>query len=169
MAKRDYGKGALPYEFVAVPKRVLAMSEFQLLPSGAKALLFDLMAQYNGKNNGRLCPAFEVLQRSGWSSKGTAFRAKLALVDAPFVVLTRKGHPPRTCEWIGFTWWKLDYEKSMDIDPRAFPYLNFQRASVDPNEGRELAKKRKVWSQNRTVVVPEVIPRPPKTGPMEVH
>lgn len=170
MGKRDYGKGSLPFQFVAVPREVLTMSEFQRLPSSAKALMLDLMGQYTGKNNGRLCPAFEVMRRYGWCSKGTLQRAKLALLEAPFAVQTRKGHPPRTVDWVGFTWWKLDYEGSMDLEPRSFPYLNFQRMKrADPNSGRDLARKRDVWSENRTDRTGKVVLRPPETGPMEVR
>jgi hypothetical protein len=168
MGRRDHAKGSLPFPFVAIPREVLAMTEFQMLPSSAKALMLDLMAQYTGKNNGRLCPAFEVMQRSGWTSKTTLIRAKEALSGATFVVRTRKGHAPRTTDWFGFTWWRLDYDKSMDIDPRTFPHLNFMRVGRDPNTGRELAKKREVWSRNGTDVIPKVIPRGIKTGPMEV-
>lgn len=168
MARRDYDKGALPFGFLPIPKDVLDMSEFQSLPSGAKALMLDLMAQYTGRNNGRLCPSYEVMQRTGWTSKGTVQRAKEALLQAPFAILTRQGHPPRTVDWIGFTWWKLDFEKSMDVDPRSFPYLNFQRVTpVDPNPGRELSKKRFLSPQNRGVRTPKVILSPLKTGAME--
>ena len=125
MAARDYKKGAIPYAFKVVPDAVLDMQEYINLPFSAKALMLDLARQYSGKNNGRLCPGFQAMQRRGWTSTHTLIRAKQALLNAPFAVLTRKGHPPRTQEWVGFTWWKLDYDKSMEIDPRHFPYLNF--------------------------------------------
>lgn len=137
MARNDFRKGALPYLFVSIPKDVLLSPEFAALPTSSKALMLDLAAQYTGKNNGRLCPAFKAMQRSGWTAPNTLQRAKLALIECSFVVLTRKGHPPRTTEWIGFTWWKLDYDRSMDVDPRQFPYLNFvKRVAADPNSGR---------------------------------
>jgi hypothetical protein len=170
MAKRDFRKGGIPYEFAPIPKDVLNMPEFQALPSSAKALMLDLMGQYTGKNNGRLCPAFEVMQRAGWVSKGTLQRAREALLEAPFAVLTRKGHPPRTVDWIGFTWWKLDYDKSMDghIDPRSFPYLNFiKMVMADPNTGRELAKKQILSPRNEGVRTRKVILRPPEIGAMK--
>ncbi|MBA3773998.1 MAG: hypothetical protein H0X13_16355 [Ramlibacter sp.] len=169
MAQRDHRKGALPFAFVPIPKDVLTMPEFRAMPTSAKALMLDLMEQYTGKNNGRLCPSWECMQRYGWASRGTLIRAKVALLDRPFAVLTRKGHAPRTAEWIGFTWWKLDYEKSMDIEPRDFAHLNFMRLTVaDPNTGRDQSKKREVWSQNRTDNTRKVILRGPKTVPMEV-
>ncbi|WP_292934531.1 hypothetical protein [Noviherbaspirillum sp.] len=137
MAKSDHKKGALPYQFAALPMDVIRSGTWQALPHSARALAIDLMSQYTGKNNGRLCPAFVVMERYGWASKRTLIDAKRALIECPFVVLTRKGHPPRTSEWLAFTWWRLDYEKSMDIDPKAFPYLNFVHAiRPDPNTGR---------------------------------
>jgi hypothetical protein len=137
MAKRDHQKGSIPYQFAAMPMDVIRSPEWQALPHSARSLAIDLMAQYTGKNNGRLCPAFTVMERCGWTSKTTLIAAKRALLEAQFVVLTRKGHPPRTAEWIAFTWWQLNYEPSMDIDPKRFPYLSFVKLSrIDPNEGR---------------------------------
>lgn len=165
MAKHDFAKGALPYGFAPIPKDVLKMPEFQHMPSSAKALMLTLMGQFTGKNNGRLTPAFEAVKDAGWVSKGTLQRARDALLEAPFAVLTRKGSPPRTVDWIGFTWWKLDYERSMDIDPRRFPYLNFLRMAMsDPNAGREHAKKRDVSPRNEGDNTRKVILRPPEMG-----
>jgi hypothetical protein len=168
MGKRDHEKGSLPYQFIPIPKDVLAMPEFHKLPSSAKELMLNLAGQYSGKNNGRLCPAFEVMRRSGWTSKGTLQRAKQALLEAPFAVLTRQGHPPRTVDWIAFTWWKLDFERSMEVDPRTFPYLNFAAMkAIDPNAGREEARKRALSPRNEGVSTGKVILRPPEMRPME--
>jgi hypothetical protein len=137
MSKRSHARGAILYEFVAVPKAVLQSTEWQALPPSARALAMDLMAQYSGKNNGRLCPAFTVMERCGWTSRTTLIQAKRALLECPFVLVTRKGHAPRTAEWIAFSWWPLHYERSMDIDPARFPYLNFMKLErIDPNQGR---------------------------------
>jgi hypothetical protein len=137
--KRKKG-GGMPFAFVALPKGVLHSSEYQQLPSSAKVLLLDLVSQYTGKNNGRLTPAWSALKEKGWASNNTVLSAKKALLTTSFAVMTRKGHPPRTCEWIAFTWWRLDWNKKMDIDPKGFPYLNFlniQSQSIDPNIGRK--------------------------------
>jgi hypothetical protein len=137
MAKREHTKGSLPFEFVALPKAVIRSIEWQSLPHSAMRLAIDLMGQYTGTNNGRLCPAFVAMEKCGWKSKRTLIDAKRALLGASFVVLTRTGHPPRTAEWIAFTWWKLDYEPSMEVNPKHFPYLNFIKLErIDPNEGR---------------------------------
>jgi hypothetical protein len=171
MSRNDYRKGALPFDFVPFPKAVLTSAEWCDLPSGARILAVDLAAQYTGKNNGRLTPAFEVMQRHGWVSKGTLIRAKKALLEASFVVPTRKGHAPRTAEWVGFTWWRLDFERSMDVDPKCFPYLNFQTvqsARIDPNRGRENANGRHFpRSRNETDTPTKQALRGTKTGPID--
>ena len=125
MARADHRKGGLPYQFIAIPKAILASQEWQQLPAHARVLAIDLMAQYTGKNNGRLCPAWEVMRRCGWKSTHTLIAAKRALLECSFATLTRQGHPPRTPDWIAFTWWKLDFERSMDVEARKFEYLNF--------------------------------------------
>lgn len=167
MAKNDFKKGAIPYLFLPLPKDVLLSAEYQALPFSSKALILDLMGQYTGKNNGRLCPAFEVMQRSGWASKTTLIRAKVALLECSFVMLTRKGHAPRTAEWIGFTWWKLNYMEGMDINPRDFHYLNFVSVAMkDPNTGRDQAKRNNFDVQKLDRYPANMALRGTETGPM---
>ena len=133
MAQKSYRKGAIPYGFIAVPKDVLTHPDYLGLPAASKALLFDVAVQFTGKNNGRLSPGFEAMKRAGWTSKTKLIRAKRALLECVFTMQTRIGHPPRTAEWWGFTWWKLDYHESMEVNARGWPYLNFLPAlSVVP-------------------------------------
>lgn len=140
MSKRDFKKGALPFQFVVLPRAVLESPEYRALPDSARSLLNDLLMQYTGKNNGRLSPSIIVMRRYGWTSSSKLVRAKSALLTCPWVLVTRKGKPPQTAEWVGVTWFKLDYDRDMDVDQKKWPYLNFltiQACSIDPNQGRE--------------------------------
>lgn len=135
-------KRALNFRFIPLPLDVVLSPEWKTLSSSAKCLAIDLATQFKGKNNGRLSPSFEAMKRHGWTSKDTLARAKKALLECSFVVLTRKGHPPCTAEWIGFTWWPLDWHESMDIQPKEWPYLNFVQLPLhDPNAGRQPSVK----------------------------
>lgn len=140
MAKRDYGGVAIPFEFIPLPKRVLRSTAWRSLSYRGQALALALSSQYTGRNNGRLCPSFEVMKRDhGWTSKDQLIKAKRELLECPFAIRTRKGRAPRTAEWIGMTWWRLDYNATMEVDPASWPYLNFidlKDARIDPNEGR---------------------------------
>lgn len=164
MATSKYKKGQLPYEFVAMPKAIVLSSEWQGMAPSAMRLALDLMAQYTGKNNGRLCPAFIVMQRQGWRSETTLIKAKRALLEASFVVHTRQGKKPHTADWIGFTWWKLDWEKSMDIDPRGFPYLNFMKFA---KPGMAASAKTLPDLQKLESSPPNRPSRPTETGALE--
>lgn len=139
---QKFKKRALGFPFIPLPKDVVRSPEWTSLPSSAKALVIDLASQYNGNNNGRLCPSFEVMKRYGWSSKDTLARAKKALLTRSFIVMTRKGHPPRTAEWLGLTWWPLHWHESMDIKPTGWPWRNFMKPELhDPNAGRQGSRK----------------------------
>lgn len=162
MAKRSHARGSISYEFIALPKLMLDSDEWQRLTFRGRALALDLMRQYTGKNNGRFAPGFEVMRRVGWASKDQLAKARNELLDCSFAIRTRMGHPPRTAEWIGFTWWRLDWHQSMDITPTSWPYMNFvtvESSQIDPNEGR-------VKLNGETHSVPRSTGRyPPKKAP----
>lgn len=77
--------------FVAVPKQILESSEYALLSSHEVKLLMDMLAQYNGKNNGDLTAAWSVMKNCGWRSKGTLNRAVRGLLQSSFIMKTRQG------------------------------------------------------------------------------
>lgn len=164
MTRTEHRKGDINFPFIAFPKAVLASPDWQGLSFRARALTLDLMGQYTGRNNGRLCPSFEVMRRHGWTSKDQLAKAKAELLACPFAQRTRMGHPPRTAEWLGFTWWKLHWHESMDIGPSGWPYMSFSldAAAIDPNEGRDKARRTAVsvpraagrWTANKPSVAP---------------
>lgn len=173
MAKRSHAKGSISYKFVAVPKLILASPEWQRLSFRGRSLALDLMNQYTGRNNGRLCPGMAVMSRSGWLSKDVLIKAKRELLACSFAIQTRMGHPPRTPEWVGFTWWQLDYQESMDIAPTGWPYMNFmtiEQVLIDPNEGRQkpngkthsVVRSTDRWKPKTAFIGPQ-------HGPMEVQ
>lgn len=61
-----------------------------LTPFGCK-LLFDLLSQYNGCNNGDLCITWSLMQPRGWSGKSTLEKAQKELIDCGLLVLSRQG------------------------------------------------------------------------------
>lgn len=137
MQSNNKKRNKISFPFFYIPKAIILSEEWHKLPHSSQALVFNLMSQYSGGNNGRLTTAFNVMQRCGWSSKETLARAKKALIECKFIVCTRKGHAPRTAEWFAFTWWELDFHPTMDIERIKFPYKNFiQPQRIDPNNER---------------------------------
>jgi hypothetical protein len=77
---------------VALTRHVLCSDEFALLSAHETKLLFDLLSQYNGNNNGDLAASFEKVMRGrGWKSKDTLNKAMNGLKRKGFVTVTRQG------------------------------------------------------------------------------
>ena len=62
-------------QFVALPWAILRSEEFAALSPFANKLLFDLLAQFNGGNNGDLCAAWRLMKGRGWRSKDSLWKA----------------------------------------------------------------------------------------------
>ena len=103
--------------FVALKRSVFESPAFTALSAHACKLLFELMSQYRGDNNGNLTVAWSIVSKRGWRSRSTLWRCKAELIRAGFVYVTRKGHMPSTCELLALTWFPLDV--SPKFDPEA--------------------------------------------------
>jgi hypothetical protein len=54
-------------------------------------LLLDLLAQFNGYNNGDLCAAWRLMKRRGWRSKDSLWKALGELRAENWLEVTRQG------------------------------------------------------------------------------
>lgn len=77
--------------FVALPDEVLRSENAAKLSAHATKLLWDLLAQYNRKNNGDLCMAWTVMKDRGWKSPDTLNRARLELLTRGWAMVARQG------------------------------------------------------------------------------
>lgn len=114
--KRDGGR------FYQIPACVLEGAAYLCLSPHARMLLFDLLAQYRGNNNGDLCAAWKLMQPRGWKSEETLHKAKLQLLEAGLMVETRKGARPNKASLYALTWYALDEcGGKLDISVQGFP------------------------------------------------
>ena len=74
-----------------IPVVVIRSEAFCRLSSHAVKLLFDLLSQYSGQNNGDLSAAWTLMKPRGWKSKDTLNKALHELVDAGWIIKTRQG------------------------------------------------------------------------------
>lgn len=126
MVKKRH-KQKLDEPFVAIYRSVLDSPSFYQMSAYAKALLYDLMGQYKGDNNGNLTVAFSALKDKGWRSKTTLWRSEKELINLKFIHRTRKGHFPSTCSLYALTWFKLDESKKFDPEAMAtFEYKGYK-------------------------------------------
>jgi hypothetical protein len=77
--------------FVAMPHDVIRSECYAKLSAHAVKLLNDLLAQYQGNNNGDLCVAWTLMQKRYWKSKDTLDKARKELLDNEWIEITRQG------------------------------------------------------------------------------
>lgn len=77
--------------FTPLPRDFLQSELLRSLsPYGIK-LLMDLLAQYNGCNNGDLCITWSLMVQRGWSGKSILAKAQKELIDSEILILSRQG------------------------------------------------------------------------------
>lgn len=100
--------------FLALPHNLTNARKFNDLSGNAVKLLIQLASQYNGKNNGDLSASFKDMGLKGWKSSNTLNKALKELLEFGFIVKTRQGHFPKTCNLYGITWKPIDPSTKYD-------------------------------------------------------
>lgn len=123
--------------FTALPHNVIHSKEYRSLGYSARALLFDIAAQYIGTNNGMLVACEKYLKPLGWNSNGTISKAIKDLVASGLLVQTRQGmRPPYSqAAWFALGWFSLDVMSGLDIDAK-----KYQRCKLTPLRALTLIK-----------------------------
>jgi len=131
---RRRGNTAFGESFAAIPKAVLYSPVFVALNKVERALLFEFMAQYNGRNNGRLLCTVKKLKYRGFTSSDVLHRAKKVLIEAGLIYETVQGHRPNWASWYALTWRPLDkherYDPGVEVDFRVSGHRRFERVAV---------------------------------------
>jgi len=108
--------------FFAIPHKVLFSEEYRKLKYSSKALLFDIAAQFSGKNNGKLVCCESYLRPLGWNSNGTITSALKELLACGLLIQTRQGMRPPLSQaaWFALGWLQLDKIDGLDINPTTY-------------------------------------------------
>jgi hypothetical protein len=82
--------------FIALSRPFLNSYLLKILSPLATRLLFNLLSQYNGMNNGDLTLAWSVMENYGWSGRSTLEKARKQLMECGLLLLSRQGgkHKP---------------------------------------------------------------------------
>lgn len=145
-SKLDVGR------FTALPHNVIHSVEFRALGYAARALLFDIAAQYNQKNNGKLVCCMKYLKPLGWTSNDTISRSLKALIKSGLLIQTRQGMMPPCSQaaWFAIGWFSLDVYEGLDIEPSKYqkcrlnqinktsPINGVVKAKIAPKIGMEI-------------------------------
>lgn len=133
-----------PYS--AIPHSVLDSTAFKGASQPAKALLFDLMRQHNGKNNGHKHLSFSWLASRGWKSRDVIQRARAELIERGLVIQTRQGGLNIGASRYAVTWLKITNFVGLEIEskdyhPGAWSFMDAlpitkKNASTSPPNGK---------------------------------
>jgi hypothetical protein len=138
-ANRRKSKGRNGPSFVQLPHYVLQSQAWTRLSGWETKWLIDLMAQYKGTNNGDLSMPWSYLSKRGWHSRDTVAKARTGLLQAGWIVITRKGWK-KIPTLYAVTLWGIDEcndkegnSKIIEETPSPVP-LGFWKQGHDPRE-----------------------------------
>ena len=125
MARNKAWKGAAEKRdggaFRQIPLSVLEGRAYLECSPYAIKLLFDLLTQYRGQNNGDLTTAWKIMKPRGWRSEMTLHKAKKELLNCGLIVETRMGARPNKCSLYALTFFDLDENDKLEMTKRSFP------------------------------------------------
>lgn len=132
--------------YSAIPHAVLDGAAFKGASHPAKALLFELMRQHTGGNNGHLHLSFSWLQRRGWKSRDVIQRAREELIERGLLIQTRQGGLNIGASRYALTWLHISNYVGLEIErkdyhPGAWGFLDdlpiaHKNASASPPAGK---------------------------------
>ena len=113
----------------AIPHALLDSVAFKGASYPAKALIFDLMRQHSGNNNGHLHLSFSWLEGRGWKSRDVIQRARAELIKHNLLIQTRQGGLNIGASRYAVTWLKISNFIGLDIQakdyhPGAWAFMN---------------------------------------------
>lgn len=133
MARNKKGKG-FGYKrtepFISIPIKLAISPLFRSLKSTSIKILIELMAQYNGHNNGDLCAPKAYMQEWGIKSFSTLYGGIKELVDRELIVKTRQGYfskGGRNCSLYAIAWLPINYCDGIELDTS---YINKPYRSI---------------------------------------
>lgn len=104
----------------AIPHAVLDSAAFKGASYPAKALLFDLIRQHSGSNNGHLHLSFAWLETRGWKSRDVIQRAKAELMQRELLIQTRQGGLNIGASYFAVTWLRISNFVGLDIQGKDY-------------------------------------------------
>lgn len=107
--------------FVPVPCVVLNSVAYLGLSAYGRMLLFDMLNQYNGRNNGTLACPFSQMKLRGWRSEETLAKAKRELLHCKLLHETRMGARPNKVSFYALTFYELNEDSRLEVTAKGYP------------------------------------------------
>lgn len=114
MAKRKSTFKTIRGPFIPLSRIFLRHNAIAHSSALASKLFLDLLAQYNGFNNGDLCCTWKVLKLRGWRSRDSLDKAREELLEKKIIMKTRQGGRNKCCLFAITLFWIDDCNGKMD-------------------------------------------------------
>lgn len=152
----------------AIPWSVLDSTSFKGASDKAKALLFALMRQHNGINNGHLHLAKKWLYDHGWTCHENNSKARNELIERGLIVKTKWGGLNMGPDLFALTWYDITNYVDLDITSKGYSRGAYMLCNLGPTGRRKPPIKNSVEKNalpnNRTSSVPTTVPVRQSTG-----
>lgn len=148
----------------AIPWVVIDSASFKGASDKAKALLFALMRQHDGNNNGHLHLAKQWLYKQGWTCHENNSKARNELIDRGLVVQTKWGGLNMGPDLFALTWLDISNYVGLDITSKSYAKGAYHLCNLPPTARRKPPAKKNTLPDNRTSPVPVTVPVESMTG-----
>lgn len=151
--------------YAAIPWAVLDSVSFKGASEKAKALLFALMRQHSGNNNGHLHLAKKWLYNHGWTCHENNSKARNELIDRGLVVQTKWGGLNIGSDLFALTWYDITNYVGLDISAKGYSRGAYLLCNLAPTPRRKPpVTKQNARTDSRTSTVPTTVPAKQSTG-----
>jgi len=149
----------------AIPWSVMDSISFKGATDKAKALLFALMRQHNGSNNGHLHLAKKWLYNQGWTCHENNSKSRDELIERGLIVHTKHGGLNFGADLFALTWHDITNYVGLDISAKSYARGAYTLCNLAPTPRRKPpAKKQKMLTDDRTSPVPTTVLAKQSTG-----
>lgn len=137
-----------------MPWRLLDSQAFIGATDRAKSLLYALMRQHNGSNNGRLQLTDKWLSEHGWPSTGMNIKTRDELIERGLIIQTRRGGLNSGCNWFALTWLAITNFVGLEVSASTYHPGAWAGCSLQPTARRKPPQKRVKPSVHRSSATP---------------
>ncbi len=150
----------------AIPWVVMDSVSFKGATDKAKALLFALMRQHAGNNNGHLHLARNWLYQKGWTCQENNRKSRNELIERGLIVQTIWGGLNMGADRFALTWYDITNYVGLDITAKGYSRGAFILCNLEPTKRRNPPVRKQIALTNdRASTEPTIVTVSAFTGP----
>jgi hypothetical protein len=134
--------------YSSIPWSVMDSVSFMGASDKAKALLFALMRQHNGQNNGHLHLAKKWLYKQGWTCDENNRKACHELIERGLIIQTQLGGLNMGANLYALTWYDISNYVGLDITAKGYQRGAYTLCKLPPTPRRKPPAKKQIERHN---------------------